>query len=127
MNEPLTFQVYAPIPAKKNNRVVLNNGVNIPSKEFRIWHRNHLGTLKELKRKHGTFTCPVSISLGIAFGDHRRRDLDNALTSVIDLVKDSGIILDDDWRHVSRVSCEVLDTRADYAIVTVAPSKVIHR
>lgn len=127
MNEPLVFQVSSPIPSKKNSRVVLKNGVNIPSKEFRSWHKAHLGELRKARSEHGVFTCPVSISLGIAFGDLRRRDLDNALTSVIDLVKDSGIILDDDWRHVSRVSCEVLDTRADYAIVTVAPSKVIPR
>lgn len=127
MNEPLTFQVSSPIPAKKNNRVVLKNGVNIPSREFRAWHKYHIGNLRSLKSNHGVFTCPVSISLGISFGDCRKRDLDNALTSVIDLIKDSGIIVDDDWHHVVRVSCEVLDTRADYAIVTVSPSAVIPR
>lgn len=127
MNEPLVFQVSSPIPSKKNSRVVLKNGVNIPSKEFRSWHKAHLCELRKARSEHGVFTCPVSISLGIAFGDRRRRDLDNALTSVIDLVKDSGIIVDDDWQHVTRVCSEVLDTRADYAIVTVAPSNVIQR
>ena len=127
MNEPISFQISSPIPSKKNSRVVLKNGVNIPSREFRSWHRRHIDDLKKIKASHGVFTCPVSVSLGIAFGDRRRRDLDNALTSVMDLVKDSGLIVDDDWVHVTRVCCEVVDTRADYAIVTISPSAVLPR
>lgn len=99
----------------------MNNGVNIPSKEFRLWHRSHLGALKELKRKHGTFTCPVSISVGISFKDLHRRDLDNALTSVLDLVKDAEIVDDDDWGHVPRVTAEAVNFGEHYAIVTIAP------
>lgn len=123
-NEPITAQIQAPIPSKKNNRVVLKNGVNIPSKEFRLWYRRHIGQFKDIQRKHKTFSCPVSVSLGISFGDRRRRDLDNALTSVMDLIKDSGLIIDDDWVHVTRESCEVLDTREHYAIVTIAPCNI---
>ena len=45
--------------------------------------------------------------------------MDNVLTSVIDLLKDSGLIADDDWRRVCRVVSEVLDIREHYAIVTI--------
>lgn len=72
------------------------------------------------------FTCPFSVSVGIGFGNRIRRDLDNALTSVLDLIKDAGIIEDDDWNHVRRVSCEVVDTSSDYALVTIAPFKSMH-
>lgn len=121
MNEPLTFQVFAPIPAKKNNRVVLSNGVNIPSREFRAWHRAHCRNLKDAAKRHGAFSVPVSVSLGISFKDRHRRDLDNALTSVLDLLKDSGILEDDDWLHVPKVSCEAVNFGEDYALVTIAP------
>ncbi len=124
MNSPLSFQVEAPIPAKKNSRIVLKDGRNIPSEAYRHWHAAHIRRLRDLQRRHGTFTCPVSVSVGIAFGDRRRRDLDNELTSVLDLIKDSGLVEDDDWIHVPRVTCEVLDTREHYAMVTVAPFRI---
>lgn len=50
--------------------------------------------------------------------------MDNALTSVMDILKDSGIIEDDDWRHVCRVVSEVLDIMEHYAIVTIAPADI---
>lgn len=124
MNEPVSFQVEAPIPAKKNNRVVLKDGRNIPSEAYRRWHSAHIRKLEALRKRHGAFGCPVSISVGVAFGDRRRRDLDNELTSVLDLVKDSGLVADDDWTHVARVTCEVLDTRAHYAMVAVTPFRI---
>ena len=128
MNDPLVFLLRAPIPSKKNNRVVLKNGVNIPSREFRHWHKSHLPELKSKAMDHGVFTCPVSVTVGIGFGDRIRRDLDNALTSVLDLMKDAGIIEDDDWNHVRRVCCEVIDMSSHYAVVTVSPflAKCMH-
>lgn len=115
------MQVYAPIPAKKNNRVVLANGVNIPSREYREWHKHHYREFKDVAKRHGAFTRPVSVSLGISFKDRHRRDLDNALTSVLDLVKDAGIVEDDDWLHVPRVCCEAVNYGENYAIVTISP------
>ncbi len=122
MNEPVSLQIEAPIPSKKNGRVVLKNGLNVPGKEFRRWHARQKPKLELLAKSHGAFTVPVSVSLGVSFGDARRRDLDNELTSVLDLLKDSGLLADDDWRHVRRVSASVLDTRAHYAVATVAPA-----
>lgn len=127
MNSAIVLQVRAPIPSKKNNRVVLKNGVNIPSLEFRQWHKAHIKELKTKAFEHGVFTCPVSVSVGIGFGNRIRRDLDNALTSVLDLLKDSGIIEDDDWNHVRRVSCEVVGLGEDFAVVSIIPlTKSMH-
>ena len=50
--------------------------------------------------------------------------MDNALTSVMDLLKDSGLIADDDWRRVCRVVSDVLDIREHYAIVTIAQADI---
>lgn len=50
--------------------------------------------------------------------------MDNALTSVMDLLKDSGLIADEDLRRVCRVVSDVLDIREHYAIVTIAPSDI---
>ena len=127
VNSAIVLQVRAPIPSKKNNRVVLKNGVNIPSREFRAWHRANISGLKRRAFEHGAFTCPVSIAVGIGLKNRIRRDLDNALTSVLDLLKDSGIIEDDDWNHVRRVSCEVAGIGEDFAVVSIIPlTKSMH-
>lgn len=101
---------------------MLKNGVNIPSKEYTRWHRENIEPLKSAARKHGVFCCPVSVSVGICFKNHIRRDLDNALSSVMDILTDSGIIRDDNWNAVPRVSCESLGVGEDYALVTIAPA-----
>lgn len=125
MNDlPLSLPLDAPIPSKKNNRIVLPDGRNFPSKAYQTWHRIQLNKIRKAVTDHGQFNVPVSISLGIAFGDNVVRDLDNALTSVLDLLKDSKIIVDDNWKRVSRISCDVLDTRAHYAVVTISPMSV---
>lgn len=81
-------------------------------------------SVKRIMERHGAFTRPVSVIVGISFGDKRKRDLDNALTSVMDLLKDSGLIADDDWIRVCRVVSEVLDIREHYAIVTIDPADI---
>lgn len=120
---PLTIAVAAPIPSKKNSRVTLRSGVTIPGEAYRKWHKSQLPKLRLLAKTRGPFRCPVSVSLGVSFGDRRRRDLDNTLSSVLDLLKDSGLILDDDWAHVRRVSAEVFEGGSHSAVVTVAPSE----
>ncbi len=100
MNSPISFQVEAPIPAKKNSRIVLKDGRNIPSEAYRRWHGANIRRLRDLQRRHGTFTCPVSVSVGIAFGDRRRRDGDNQLSSVQDLLVKAGVIEDDCWTRI---------------------------
>lgn len=122
MNEPITIQLECPIPSKKNNRVVLKNGVNIPSREYREWHKVMTARIKPVLLRHGTFSLPVSVSLGLSLKDRRRRDVDNALTSAIDLIKDCGIVEDDDWLHIPKASAEIVDFGEDYAILTIAPS-----
>ncbi|WP_158222045.1 RusA family crossover junction endodeoxyribonuclease [Fibrobacter intestinalis] len=98
--------------------------VNIHSREYAAWHRSQMQSVKRIMERHGAFTRPVSVIVGISFGDKRKRDLDNALTSVMDLLKDSGLIADDDWRRVCRVVSEVLDIREHYAIVTIDPADI---
>lgn len=71
MNEPISFQLTAPIPSKKNHRLVLKSGANIPSKEFYRWFRANIGNVKELASRHGVFEGPVSVSIGVSFKDRR--------------------------------------------------------
>ena len=120
--DALTLPLAAPIPSKKNGRVVLRSGVNLPGEAYRKWHKAELPKLRLLAKTRGPFRVPVAVSLGVSFGDKRRRDLDNMLSSVLDLLKDSGLILDDDWAHVRRVSACVTGGEGHSAVVTVSPA-----
>jgi Holliday junction resolvase RusA-like endonuclease len=78
--------------------------INIPSPKYHDWHK---GLVLQLKAE----LTPVSsypVRIGVMFfGLYGRRDLDNMLTSLLDTLVDSGIIEDDSFRHVSRVSATV--------------------
>ena len=47
---------------------------------------------------------PCALSLVVRYPDRRRRDLDNALSSVLDLLVDAGVLPDDAWTAVERIA-----------------------
>lgn len=87
-------------PSKKNSRIVLPNGKNIPSKQYRIWHESAKLQVRAMSTGADTICYPVSISLSFFHGDLRRRDSDNGTSSILDTLVDCGIIKDDNWEIV---------------------------
>lgn len=92
-------------PSKKNSRIVLPNGKNIPGKKYREWHEGALIQARTQFAKAGgtVFSVPVEVSLTFVHGDLRRRDCDNGTSSILDLLVDSGVLLDDNWQIVRRI------------------------
>lgn len=91
------------IPSKKNSKVISNRGkrpVLLTSKKHREWHKSasfdisHLGSPK--------YTC-YSVELHITFPDWRIADLTNKAESIMDLLVDNGIIIDDNWKNTGEV------------------------
>lgn len=99
----MTFELDGETPAKKNSRIFLKNGRNIPSKRYSEWHMVSGAAIQSqrymqhiLKPLEG----PVKISVVFTHGDKRRRDSDNGLSSVLDLLVDTGVLKDDNWTVV---------------------------
>lgn len=89
------------IPSKKNSRFVAakaNRIINIPSEKHRAWHKLYFPQV--LAKRPDRPLEGVSISFYFAFPDYKRRDTDNAETSILDLLVDASIIKDDNWRVV---------------------------
>lgn len=87
-------------PAKKNARIgIVRNGrvMNFPSKAYKSWQQESLWQLKGLKE---ITEYPVAVWVTFYMKDNRKRDLDNMLSSVLDVLQDSGILKGDDWKHV---------------------------
>jgi Holliday junction resolvase RusA-like endonuclease len=105
----------APIPSKKNNRRNFRK-VSLPSEAYVNWHQEVIASLEYPPRP---FTkCHIDLIYHI--GSKHRRDLDNALTSVLDLLVDAGIIMDDSWSCVTSISASSVFSKGIwYAEVTI--------
>ena len=106
----IRFVIQGETPAKKNSRIVLKNGRNIPSKKYQEWHRDALEQLHRQAELQKDVLFPMvpindelSITLTFYHGDQRRRDSDNGTSSILDLLTDCGILKDDKWQIVREI------------------------
>lgn len=66
------------------------------------------------------FTKPVRIQADFYFENNIRRDLDNRLSSILDLFTDLGIIEDDRWQCVPEIiTTGQLDKGNSHAIIKI--------
>jgi Holliday junction resolvase RusA-like endonuclease len=84
-------------PSKKNSRQLFVRGgriVNIPSKIHLEWETQAMFQLKKAERHN----YPITIDYKFYFKDNRKRDLDNAIASVNDILVKAEVIKDDCWQ-----------------------------
>nr|DAP93787.1 MAG TPA: Endodeoxyribonuclease RusA [Caudoviricetes sp.] len=100
------FIIKGETPAKKNSRIVLKGGRNIPSERYRKWHTAAMieinSQLLLLKKEEAAMPIEREIRIRMTFyhGDNRRRDSDNGASSILDLLTDCNVIKDDKWQIV---------------------------
>ena len=95
------------VPSKKNSRINLKSGVSIPNNKFTQWQNDAIMEVRRQTRHR--FYNPVGIELIIYFGTNGRADLDNRLTSVLDMLVEALVLRDDKWQDVP-----VLQAQAEY-------------
>ncbi len=90
------------VPSKKNQRINTRSGRSFPSKAYTEWHHDALMQIKEMGHLSSWAEgYPVSLELQFIFGDKRKKDIDNRVSSIQDLLVDAGILEDDDYQHVN--------------------------
>lgn len=109
-------------PSKKNSRIGLRNGKNIPSERYQKWKK-----AKHIELLHQGILCPpldkpLTIEFFFHHSDNRTRDTDNQISSILDLLKDAKVIKDDNWQIVKRISAEALYTQYQESWVDVVIS-----
>jgi Holliday junction resolvase RusA-like endonuclease len=92
------------VPSKKNSRVRTRSGSSIPSKAFSDWQESALWQVRQQTKVR--FLKPVSLEVIIYFGTNGRADLDNRVTSVLDMLVEAIVIRDDKWQDVPRISAQ---------------------
>lgn len=95
------------IPSKKNSRINTSDGKSFPNKKFVQWQSDQIIELRRQSRHR--FFGPVSLEAIIYFGTTGTADIDNKVTSLLDMFKDALIIPDDKWQNVP-----IMKVQAEY-------------
>ena len=96
-------------PSKKNSRnIFVRNGriVNVPSKLYKEWHDHAMIQLQQQFNNYQVSDYPIAINVLVYYGTKHRHDLDNALSSIMDVLVDAQIIVDDDVEHISQITVQ---------------------
>jgi Holliday junction resolvase RusA-like endonuclease len=100
----ITLQLAGNVPSKKNSRINRGDGMSFPSKRFEDWQND---ALKQVRMQTRTrFLKPVGIEVIIYFGTKGRADLDNRLTSILDMLVEALVLKDDKWQDVPRMAVQ---------------------
>lgn len=101
---PLTLTLEGSVPSKKNQRINRGDGKSFPSKKFVQWQDDALKQVRVQTRQR--FLVPVGIEVIIYFGTKVRSDLDNRLSSILDMLVDALVLRDDKWQDVPRIAIQ---------------------
>lgn len=92
------------VPSKKNSRVRTSHGSYIPNRKFYDWQNDALKQVRAQCRQ--SHLSGVSVEVIIYFGTNIRADLDNRLTSILDMLVEGMILRDDKWQDVPRMAVQ---------------------
>lgn len=99
----MTLVIYGECPSKKNSRINTRSGRSFPSKRYTEWLDSALFQLvdqiADFRRDGKELAFERGLELTVTFyhGDLKRRDSDNQLSSVLDMLVDAQVIPDDNW------------------------------
>lgn len=116
------IKLFGEIVPKKNSRITLRNGRTIPSARYSEWRKKSLVQIKQQSVKAIDCSKPLSLNVKICHKDNRRRDADNALSSILDLLQDAHIITDDCWQVVRDI--HITNSYCDEALAIITIERV---
>lgn len=118
----MQLTIYGETPSKKNSKSLVFRGGRafiFSGKTYKAWHT------KQKRALQGGVKLKDITEVGIVLyaGTRRKGDLTNKAESVMDLLVDCGIIEDDNWFEVPKISLQFggvdkLSPRAEVTIQT---------
>ncbi len=111
------------IPSKKNSKQWIIRGgrrLLVPSANYAAWHEENIWYLKEYHLSH-PIDSRCSVEIKIYFPDNIKADLSNKAESIMDLLVDGGILLDDNHKicpdlHLISMGVDKDNPRAEITI-----------
>lgn len=107
----LSLIIFGDVPSQKNNKqIFINRGTGKPfvasNPRVKAWQTDAAWQLKSVKVP--VWKYPIAVRLSFAFRTARRRDLENAASTVLDALVHAGVIADDDYKHVCPITLDFL-------------------
>lgn len=103
----IRFQIMGETPSKKNSKIRTRSGYMIPSKAHQKWHGDALlqlnSQLCRIEPMPNLIDYPVVICIDFYHGNLVRRDSDNQVSSIMDLLQDAKVLSDDNWQIVRQI------------------------
>lgn len=99
----IKFVLEGETPAKKNSKVMNTKTHRLfPSIRYQEWHTKAMSEIltQKFNLREEFPMSNVAITLQFYHGDNRRRDSDNGVSSIFDLLVDCGVITDDCWQVI---------------------------
>lgn len=98
----MILTIYGNTPSKKNSRIIScrgNRPLLFPSSKYTEWHKDALSQIKgqgQIKANE--------IIITFYAGDNRKFDLTNKAESIMDTLVDAGLLEDDNYSVVSKLT-----------------------
>ena len=90
------YTIKLPCPVSANQRLIKSKiGILINSAKYRDWHNLALFQIRNQLPKIETLTGRIKLSVEVHFKDHRRRDIDNIVKGLQDVLTEASIFIDD--------------------------------
>lgn len=119
------FTITGETPSKKNSKRWAQRGsrrVLLPSENHEAWHQDAGYQLKRQARPSSPIAL-ASVAVDLYPGTARKGDLTNKAESIMDLLVDVGVLEDDNWHAVPKLTLRMrsIDRGNPRAEITVTP------
>lgn len=120
----MKLTIYGVTPSKKNQRrPFVRNGrmMNFPSKRYEVWHKGAQSQL--IQHWNAKIERCTRVEIVIYAPDKRLFDISNRGESIMDLLVDCGILVDDNYKVVPEIvlrygGVNKASPRAEVVIIT---------
>ena len=104
----IRFQIFGETPSKKNvNKFNAKTKRVYKDAHFEAWHSDALiqlnAQLARIEPRPALIENPVTIRIDFYHGNLIRRDSDNQVSSIMDLLQDALVLSDDNWQIVRQI------------------------
>lgn len=98
-------------PSQKNRKIISQNRATgrpflRTAPAVKVWQDSAFYQLRVQAQKLPAFEYPIALNVVIWYGNKRRHDLDNGLSSVLDALVAARIIPDDNTDHLSCITVQ---------------------
>lgn len=121
----IRFKLEGETPAKKNSKQVFAKGGKVivtTSQRYKEWYTIATKQIQEQKKLYKDclpLTGNLYVTINFYHADNRRRDSDNGLSSVLDLLVEQGILVDDRWQIVRKLKVTNEKSDTSFCIISV--------